>query len=110
MGVRRSTSFREAVRERIGLVRRWAAVRPDPPAIEANLRASSVGIRVVPDATGSGRGGLVASVRMSIVCCHAECALISSVCTAVLSDFSADLDEGDGFKNRCRYERKSWIR
>jgi hypothetical protein len=24
-------------------------------------------------------------------------------------DFPAEFDEGDGLKNRCRFERKSWI-
>lgn len=33
-----SESMRLAVRERIALVRRWVAMRPDPATIEANQR------------------------------------------------------------------------
>jgi len=39
-----------------------------------------------------------------------ECAQCSSVCAGRSRDFSVDFDEGDGLKNRRRFDGKSWIR
>ena len=39
-----------------------------------------------------------------------ECAQSSWVLIVNSADFPVEFDEGDGLKNRCRLERKSWIR
>jgi hypothetical protein len=39
-----------------------------------------------------------------------ECAQSSWVLIVKSGGLSAEFDEGDGLKNRCRFERKSWIR
>ena len=38
-----------------------------------------------------------------------ECAQTISVLPAKSAMFSGDFETGDGLKNRCRFERKSWI-
>ena len=39
-----------------------------------------------------------------------ECAQSSGRCHAKAGDLPVETDEGGGLKNRCRFERKSWIR
>jgi hypothetical protein len=39
-----------------------------------------------------------------------ECAQSPCVLIVKSGDFRAESDEGDGLKNRCRFERKSWTR
>ena len=38
-----------------------------------------------------------------------ECAQTSCAVVAKSADSPAEFGEGDGLKNRCRFERKSWI-
>jgi hypothetical protein len=39
-----------------------------------------------------------------------ECAQSPWLLIVRSDDFPVEFDEGDGSKNRCRFERKSWIR
>jgi hypothetical protein len=56
-----------------------------------------------------GKAQRVPSARQSFVDVSRECAQTSWALIARNAGFSADSVEGGGLKNRCTFERKSWI-
>lgn len=49
------------------------------------------------------------SARPDTQCVFRDCAKIRGSRMVKSGDFRAEFDEGGGLKNRCRFERKSWI-
>ena len=49
------------------------------------------------------------STRADSPCCFASVPKVRGSLIVKSGDFRAEFDEGGGLKNRCRFERKSWI-